>query len=316
MRDAHKGFIFPQLTWSKGCCKNILLYLQLRPHLYIFFPKMQENNQHLTQEQKVTLLKGRRKTNFTSTISDERWEELMYNGVKISDLVAWWSIAKVIWHLRLKKDLPEYACRFIETVLILLADHGPAVSGATNTIVTARAGKDVVSSLISWLATIWPRFGWAVTGAGAWLVDAVDRDITPSALIKEMKQQWMYIQWIWHKVKSIYEPDVRCTIMQELAKEFPQTTHLAFALAVEELTTQKKPNLILNVDGHIAALLCDMLIDLWYTPDQVKELVKADLFNSFFVLARSIGFIWHFLDQKRLNEGLYRTPWDDVLYDV
>jgi len=32
---------------------------------------------------------------------------------------------------------------------MLFADHGPCVSGAHNTIVTARAGKDLVSSLVS-----------------------------------------------------------------------------------------------------------------------------------------------------------------------
>ena len=36
---------------------------------------------------------------------------------------------------------------------------GPAISGAHNTIVTARAGKDLVSSLTSELLTIGPRFG-------------------------------------------------------------------------------------------------------------------------------------------------------------
>ncbi len=37
---------------------------------------------------------------------------------------------------------------------MVCADHGPAVSGAHNTIVTARAGKDLVSSLASGLLTI------------------------------------------------------------------------------------------------------------------------------------------------------------------
>ena len=32
---------------------------------------------------------------------------------------------------------------------MLCADHGPCVSGAHNTIVTARAGKDLVSSLVA-----------------------------------------------------------------------------------------------------------------------------------------------------------------------
>lgn len=50
--------------------------------------------------------------------------------------------------------LPRYACQFIEMCLMVTADHGPAVSGAHNTIVCARAGKDLVSSLTSGLLTI------------------------------------------------------------------------------------------------------------------------------------------------------------------
>lgn len=37
---------------------------------------------------------------------------------------------------------------------MVTADHGPAVSGAHNTIICARAGKDLVSSLTSGLLTI------------------------------------------------------------------------------------------------------------------------------------------------------------------
>ena len=54
----------------------------------------------------------------------------------------------------LKSRLPDYACKFLEICLMVSADHGPAVSGAHNTIVTARAGKDLVSSLTSGLLTI------------------------------------------------------------------------------------------------------------------------------------------------------------------
>ena len=50
--------------------------------------------------------------------------------------------------------LPRYATKFIEMCLMVTADHGPAVSGAHNTIVCARAGKDLVSSLTSGLLTI------------------------------------------------------------------------------------------------------------------------------------------------------------------
>jgi len=50
--------------------------------------------------------------------------------------------------------LPKYASKFIEMCLMVTADHGPAVSGAHNTIVCARAGKDLISSLASGLLTI------------------------------------------------------------------------------------------------------------------------------------------------------------------
>ena len=55
---------------------------------------------------------------------------------------------------RFQRRLPPYACSFLEMCLMITADHGPAVSGAHNTIVCARAGKDLVSSLVSGLLTI------------------------------------------------------------------------------------------------------------------------------------------------------------------
>ena len=47
---------------------------------------------------------------------------------------------------------------------------------------------------------------------------------------------------------------------------------------------------------------------------EIKEIVKIGYLNGLFVLARSIGLIGHALDQKRLQQPLYRHPWDEVLY--
>lgn len=51
-------------------------------------------------------------------------------------------------------------------------------AGAHNTIVTARAGKDLVSCLVSGLLTIGPRFGGAVDDAARYFQDACDRGKT------------------------------------------------------------------------------------------------------------------------------------------
>ncbi len=52
---------------------------------------------------------------------------------------------------------------------MMCADHGPCVSGAHNSIITARAGKDIVSCLVSGLLTIGPRFGGAIDDAARWV---------------------------------------------------------------------------------------------------------------------------------------------------
>jgi len=59
------------------------------------------------------------------------------------------------------KDLEE----FVDLVMKLLVDNGPSVSGAVNTIIAARAGKDMVSALCAGLLTIGKRFGGAVNSA-------------------------------------------------------------------------------------------------------------------------------------------------------
>lgn len=90
---------------------------------------------------------------------------------------------------------------------------------------------------------------------------------------------------------------------------------LGYALAVEAMTIKKKANLILNVDGAIAAAFVDMLRGCKaFTKEEGDELVRHGCLNGLFVLARSIGIIGHVLDQKRLAQDLYRHPWQDIAY--
>ena len=56
-----------------------------------------------------------------------------------------------------------------------MCDACVKLAGAHNTIVTARAGKDLVSCLVSGLLTIGPRFGGAVDDAARFFQDACDR---------------------------------------------------------------------------------------------------------------------------------------------
>jgi hypothetical protein len=70
----------------------------------------------------------------------------------------------------------------------------------------------------------------------------------------------------------------------------------------------------LNVDGCIAVCFVDLLRDSGaFTPEEADEYIKIGTLNGLFVLGRSIGFIGHHLDQKRLRAPLYRHPADDIV---
>lgn len=86
---------------------------------------------------------------------------------------------------------------------MVTADHGPAVSGAHNTIITARAGKDLVSSLASGILTIGDRFGGALDGAAQQFMEAYDSNLIPMEFVNAMRKQHRLIMGIGHKVKSV-----------------------------------------------------------------------------------------------------------------
>jgi ATP-citrate lyase alpha-subunit len=54
--------------------------------------------------------------------------------------------------------------------------------------------------------------------------------------------------------------------------------------------------------------------ELQYSKGQLEELVHVEFFNALFVLSRSVGFVAHYLDQKRNDEGLLRLGENDVAY--
>lgn len=143
---------------------------------------------------------------FISTISDERGQELIYAGMRITDVfkedIGLGGVVSLLWF---KRRLPQWATKFIEMVLMLTADHGPAVSGyvkpnvvysfradmrrsAMNTIVASRAGKDLISSLASGLLTIGSRFGGALDEAAAMFSSARDTGLTPREFVDQSRK--------------------------------------------------------------------------------------------------------------------------------
>jgi len=283
-------------------------------------PATESEPPHVPMDYKQAKAEGlvRKPTNFISTICDESGVMHNYCGVPIQEVIEQkYGIGGVIGLLWLKRDIPQYGRDFLEMVIQIIADHGAAVSGAHNTIVTARAGKDLISSLVTGILTIGPRFGGAVNGAAEHFLYGLRKELAPREFIAAMKDKNIRIQGIGHKLKTLENPDVRVELMKNFAKEnFKDTPLLNYALSIEAVTTQKKSNLILNVDGTIGVLLVDLLKEVGFSDTEIDQMIAMGTFNALFVLGRSIGFMGHYFDQNRLHQGLYRHPLDDILYDV
>ncbi len=259
----------------------------------------------------------RRPTDVIVTISDDRGDVPTFAGVGLDTIIRDnKSIGYVIGLLWFKRELPKFAQEFIEIVIKLTADHGPAVSGAHNAIITARAGKDLMSALASGILTIGPRFGGAISDAAKYVREALQKGMKPQEFVKYMKDVVnINIPGIGHRIKSVQNPDVRVQLLKEFVfKNFPKHPHLDFALEVEKITTAKRNNLILNVDGCIGITFLDLLENLDYTPEEIEDVIYSEALNGLFVLGRSIGMMGHVFDQKRQRAGLYRQPWDEILF--
>ncbi len=266
-----------------------------------------------TEKVSAAIFENRKKSLITTSIVKEDNGDVILLGDKLIDLATQNSFAKIAVSMFLGHNIKSKLLEeFTDIVFKLLVDHGANVSGAVNTIITARAGKDLPSALAAGLLTIGPRFGGAINQAAFNWIYGVTNNKTPHEFIEEYSSKKTHILGIGHKKYRIDQPDPRVKALLEFTNQLKLKRFTNFAQAVEKITTSKKGNLILNVDGAVAAILLDILSEKEdYTDVQLMKLVENEFFNAFFVLPRTVGFISHFLDQKRLDEGLLRL--DDEL---
>lgn len=277
----------------------------------------QIKNIETSTESEATMedLSGRQSTLFTSTISAETSDGYEFIGSSLQSWAQEGDIALQITTALLgRRPVAAITTEFLRDVFLLSVDHGPQVSGALNTIVTARAGKGLVDSLAAGLMTVGPRFGGAVSGAADEWFNGVNEHRDPAEHIETYAKAKKYISGIGHKKYRLDLPDPRVAVLARYADQLAAHPHYDYARAIEAITTSKKGTLILNVDGTIAALMLDILESQeGFTKDELRLLINADFFNGLFVIPRVIGFTAHYLDQKRLDEGLFRLPDDDIL---
>lgn len=101
----------------------------------------------------------------------------------------------------------------------------------------------------------------------------------------------MTVPGIGHKVKSRNNPDQRVELVKDFVRRnFPNCKMLDYAIAVETVTTSKKDNLILNVDGCVAVCFVDLLRNCGaFSAEEAEDYLKVFKNPPFLQISRSIG---------------------------
>ncbi len=245
-----------------------------------------------------------------TSVTDDRGEETLYKGIPVSKLIEEGKcIEDVVWLLWTGRLPSKFEFEIIRRILIMTADHGPAVAGAYSTILATSAGLAMPQAVAAGVQMIGPKFGGASGAASREFRYAVANNETMEQFSDRLKSSGTaYFPGIGHKVFSKSKPDKRVKDLVEFFKSNSnesnkkfETKHLDFALSLEEHLLAKNEKLILNIDGAIGAILADL--------DFPEEGV-----DGFFILARTIGLIAHHIDQKQRGTGLIRLPEELILY--
>ncbi len=263
---------------------------------------------------KFEKINSRRSSLFVSRISGEKNQDVQLLGEDQLAFTQKNSYAAIVISMLLGRKIKSKRLEmFVDLILKLMVDNGPYQSGVTNTMVTARAGKDMVSSVVAGLLTIGPRFGGAVNEAATNWFSAVRNTTEPYIFVENFAKRRKFILGIGHRKYRSDFPDPRVSEILAFTSSLKDKKFSTFALNVEKITVAKKGNLILNVDGALAAVLLDLLYEEENLRlEEIEELIEAEFFNALFIISRTVGFTAHFLDQKRLDEGLFRLSSDQV----
>jgi succinyl-CoA synthetase alpha subunit len=266
--------------------------------------------------ERYELIQNRRKKMFISSLSYDKDDTTTVLGKDILSRARLESFSMIAVSMFLGREIKSKELEeFSDFVFKLLMDNGPYQSGAVNTMITARAGRDMVSAVSSGLLTIGPRFGGATNDAAKNWFRGVTHNLQPYDFVEEFAREGNIISGIGHLKYRADLPDPRVVALTEFAEKLKVKRFLGFAKEIEKITLAKKGNLILNVDGIMAAILLDLLFEKeGLSEREIEELLGIEFFNAFFVLPRTVGYIGHFLDQKRLDEGLFRLSSEDVSF--
>lgn len=235
--------------------------------------------------------------------------KLSVRGYQLDELMGRVSYPQMVY-LLFKGELPsENIGRMIEAILVSSVDHGTTPPSVLSALTVASTGAPLNASVAAGILSISEFHGGAIEECMRILKqamelvenDKMDFNTAVGQIIEEYRAVKKRLSGFGHRVHT---NDPRTLKLFRLAKEYSvagKYLELAqtFVRQLKDITGKDLP---LNVDGAIAALLCEMDFD-------------PVLANAFFMIARVPGLVAHIYEEKTRYKPMRKIHPTDVEYD-
>ena len=197
----------------------------------------------------------------------------------------------------------------LDAILVSSIDHGVTPPSSQAAITSASSGAPLNAALAAGILTINEFHGGAIEKCMNSILSAMslkERESLPmtEAAEKTVSEIVARGEKLWGYGHRLHSKDPRSIRLLELAEQYGfSDDHVQMSLQLATALRQiKGKTLPLNVDGAIAAILCEIGISPEYA-------------NAFFIMARVPGLVSHIIEEKQRQKPMRRIDFSAVKYD-
>lgn len=230
-------------------------------------------------------------------------------GYPIDELMGRITFSQAIY-LVLKGEMPSVEVgKLIDAIFVSSVDHGAGPPSVLTARTVMSTGAELNSAVAAGVLAISRYHGGAIEeGMKLFLAIAermdkngTDEEDAGWEILREMRERKQRASGFGHR---LHTQDPRTVKLFSLAEELGLAgRYIRIAVAVEKiLAEQTGRHLPINVDGAIAAVLCDLDI-------------PPEIGNAFFIIARVPGLVAHVHEEKSRMKPMRKIHPEDHEYD-
>ncbi|TDI84472.1 MAG: citryl-CoA lyase [Caldithrix sp.] len=249
------------------------------------------------------------KSSWKTGITKVKPNEVRLRGYRIDELMGSVSFGQSVY-LALKGELPsKNVGNIIDAILVSSIDHGVTPPSTIASMTVASSGAPLNAAVASGILAISKFHGGAIEDCMGALLQVQDkinaREISVAKASEELVAEYIEIR---RRISGFghrfHTEDPRSKKLFKLATDLKiADKFIKIATTVEsELAKQMGRKLPINVDGAIAAVLCE----LDFSPR---------LANAFFMMSRVPGLVAHIFEEQTRQKPMRQINPEDHEYD-